>query len=153
MLYHQSNEKWNEQHCCRTLRPFPPCRFPLSVTCHSTFHLCQCFLCIDFRHDVNGICSKIKSMYLFGHPPVFFRLIHPHLNLQTLFFRCQSLTITGKQFFYCIFISLIHIRILLPFTIRQERLVEFLNQISFFFRKSLFSYKKAIFAVKYQTNT
>ena len=94
-----------------------------------------------------------ESMYLFGYPSVFFRFIHPRLNLQTLFFCCQSLTITGKQFFYSIIISFIHILILLPFTIRQGRLVGFLNQISFFFIKSLFSYKKAIFAVKYQTNT
>ena len=153
MLYHQSNEKRDEQNCCRTLCPFPPHRFPLSVTRHSTFHLCQCFLCVGFRHDMNSICGKIESMYLFGYPSVFFRFIHPRLNLQTLFFCCQSLTITGKQFFYSIIISFIHILILLPFTIRQGRLVGFLNQISFFFIKSLFSYKKAIFAVKYQTNT
>ncbi len=51
----------------------------------------------------------------------FFRLIHPHLNLQTFFFRYQSPHNNVEAVLLSYFYRFIHIRILLPFTIRQER--------------------------------
>ena len=110
ILEHQCNEKWNEQNCCRTLCPLPPHRSLVSVTRHSTFHLQQCFLRIDFLHNINCIRGKIKRACICFAIRRFSSdsLIHISTCRHSSSV-ATPFTITWKQFFYRISICFIHI--------------------------------------------